>query len=43
MYDRDQFGFRFVFILAGAIALTGFFVCLRIRIPDQDDKARQPS
>ena len=28
-----QYGFRWVFLLAGAIALAGFFVCLRIRVP----------
>ncbi|MHB8080044.1 MAG: MFS transporter [Candidatus Krumholzibacteriia bacterium] len=26
-------GFRWVFLIAGAIALAGFFVCLRIRVP----------
>ena len=28
--------FRWVFILAAAIALAGFFVCLRIRVPAPD-------
>lgn len=32
-YIWEAFGFRWVFILAGAIALVGFFVCLRIRTP----------
>ncbi len=29
-YIWEAYGFRWVFILAGAIALVGFFVCLRI-------------
>ncbi len=29
----EQFGFRWVFIMAGAIAAAGFFVCLKIRTP----------
>jgi predicted MFS family arabinose efflux permease len=29
----ETYGFQWVFILAGAIALIGFFVCLQIRIP----------
>ena len=32
-YIWAAFGFRWVFLLAGAIALAGFFVCLRIRVP----------
>ncbi len=32
-YIWDAYGFRWVFILAGAIALVGFFICLRIRVP----------
>jgi predicted MFS family arabinose efflux permease len=32
-YIWQQYGFRWVFLLAGAIALAGFFICLRIRIP----------
>ncbi len=32
-YIWEAFGFRWVFILAGAFALVGFFVCLRIRTP----------
>ena len=31
----EAYGFRWVFILAGSIALIGFFVCLRIRTPDR--------
>ncbi|MCU0232431.1 MAG: MFS transporter [Thermoanaerobaculales bacterium] len=34
-YIWEAYGFRWVFILAGAIALAGFFVCLRIRIPER--------
>ncbi len=33
-YVWEAFGFRWVFLLAGAIALLGFFVCLRIRVPE---------
>jgi predicted MFS family arabinose efflux permease len=33
-YIWEAYGFRWVFILAGAIALGGFFVCLRIRTPE---------
>lgn len=33
-YIWEAYGFRWVFILAGAIALVGFFVCLRIRVPE---------
>jgi predicted MFS family arabinose efflux permease len=32
-YIWEAFGFRWVFLLAGAIAVVGFFVCLRIRVP----------
>ena len=32
-YIWEAYGFRWVFILAGAIAFVGFFVCLRIRVP----------
>lgn len=32
-YVWEAFGFRWVFLLAGAIAVVGFFVCLRIRVP----------
>jgi predicted MFS family arabinose efflux permease len=34
-YIWEAYGFRWVFILAGAIAFIGFFVALRIRTPDQ--------
>ncbi|MCP4677654.1 MAG: MFS transporter [Deltaproteobacteria bacterium] len=30
-YVWEQYGFRWVFIIAGAIAAAGFFLCLRIR------------
>jgi predicted MFS family arabinose efflux permease len=33
-YIWEAFGYRWVFLLAGAIAVAGFFVCLRIRIPE---------
>lgn len=29
----ETYGFQWVFVLAGAIAVGGFFVCLRIRVP----------
>ena len=32
-YLWEAYGYRWVFLLAGAIALAGFFVCLRIRTP----------
>jgi predicted MFS family arabinose efflux permease len=34
-YIWEVFGFRWVFLLAAAIALAGFFICLRIRVPDR--------
>ncbi len=33
-YIWEAFGFRWVFLLAAAIAVVGFFVCLRIRVPE---------
>jgi len=30
----ERYGHQWVFLLAGAIAVGGFFVCLRIRVPD---------
>ena len=33
-YIWETWGYRWVFILAGAIAVAGFFVCLRIRVPE---------
>ena len=32
-YIWDAWGYRWVFLIAAAIALGGFFVCLRIRVP----------
>ena len=32
-YLWEAYGHRWVFLLAGAIAAAGFFVCLRIRVP----------
>lgn len=32
-YIWEAWGYRWVFLIAGAIALAGFFVCLRIRVP----------
>lgn len=32
-YIWEMWGHRWVFLLAGAIALAGFFICLRIRVP----------
>jgi predicted MFS family arabinose efflux permease len=29
----EKYGHEYVFVLAGAIALAGFFICLRIRVP----------
>jgi predicted MFS family arabinose efflux permease len=39
-YIWEAYGFQWVFILAGAIAFVGFFVCLRIRTPDREDVQR---
>jgi len=33
-YIWDAFGYRWVFILAGAIAVAGYFICLRIETPE---------
>jgi hypothetical protein len=32
-YIWESWGYRWVFLLAGAIALAGFFVCLQIKVP----------
>ncbi len=37
-YIWESFGYRWVFIMAAAIALAGFFVCLQIRTPQRDGK-----
>jgi predicted MFS family arabinose efflux permease len=34
-YIWEAYGFQWVFILAGAVALVGFFVCLRVRTPER--------
>ena len=34
-YIWDQYGYRWVFILAGTIAVAGFFICLRIKVPQK--------
>ncbi len=36
-YIWEAYGFRWVFVLAGTIALAGFFVCLKIRVPKDDE------
>jgi hypothetical protein len=35
----EAYGHKWVFLLAGAIALGGFFICLQIRVPKRDDAA----
>lgn len=35
----ETYGHQWVFLLAGAIALVGFFICLRIRVPEPDATA----
>jgi predicted MFS family arabinose efflux permease len=40
-YVWEHFGFRWVFVIAGAIAVAGFFLCLRIRY-GEDTAARSP-
>jgi dipeptide/tripeptide permease len=30
----QEYGFKWVFLLAGAIAFIGFFVCLQIKVPE---------
>jgi len=32
----EKYGHQWVFVLAGAIALGGFFICLQIRVPEQE-------
>lgn len=32
-YLWEAYGFQWVFLLAGAIAVVGFFVCLQVRVP----------
>lgn len=38
-YIWEHFGFRWVFVLAGAIAVAGFFVCLQIKVPEDAQAA----
>jgi predicted MFS family arabinose efflux permease len=38
-YIWEEFGFRWVFLLAAAIAVVGFFVCLRIRVSADASRA----
>jgi predicted MFS family arabinose efflux permease len=35
----ERFGYRWVFVIAAVIAVAGFFVCLRIRVPRPDGAA----
>ena len=35
-YLWENFGHEYVFLLAGLIAVIGFFVCLRIKVPDRE-------
>jgi predicted MFS family arabinose efflux permease len=39
----ETWGYRWVFLIAGAIALAGFFVCLRIRVPASGGAAPAPA
>jgi hypothetical protein len=36
----ERYGHEWVFVLAGAIAVAGFFVCLRIRVPGTIDSGK---
>jgi len=38
-YVWDEWGFRWVFVMAAALAVVGFFLCLRIRIPKPAEAA----
>ena len=31
----ERFGHQYVFLLAAAVAVVGFFICMRIEVPDQ--------
>ncbi|MCB2197780.1 MFS transporter [bacterium] len=35
-YIWEAWGFRYVFLIAGAIAIVGFFVCLQIKVPNEE-------
>ncbi len=39
----ERYGHQWVFVLAGAIAFAGFFVCLRIRVPAPAAPAGDPA
>ena len=39
----ERYGHQWVFVLAGAIAVAGFFVCLRIRVPSSAAPAGDPA
>jgi len=41
-YIWEAYGFQWVFLLAAAIAVVGFFVCLQIRVPEPDPEAFSP-
>ncbi|MBD3162655.1 MAG: MFS transporter [Candidatus Latescibacteria bacterium] len=38
-YIWEAWGYRWVFLLAGAIALVGMFICLQIRVPSRPPRA----
>lgn len=40
-YIWERFGYQWVFILAAAIAVGGFFVCLQIKIPKEAEELSQ--
>ncbi len=42
-YIWEAYGYRWVFVLAAAIALAGFFVCMQIRIPAVAPTGDEPS
>ena len=35
-YIWEAYGYRWVFVLAGSIALAGYFVCLQIKVPSNE-------
>ena len=41
-YIWEVWGYRWVFLLAGAIALAGFFICLQIKVPATAEVALEP-
>ncbi len=42
-YIWEAYGYEWVFILAGAIAVAGFFLCLKIRVPTAAKPAPAPA